>query len=116
VSGRIVRIDTVERLVQPLQAKHVLQIALANTPSDVQDTLRAAFPDLGFTLPGPGLIRVEADAAIRVGPLVRFLEDRGADVSEARKMQPSLEDIFVRITGIEPDAMRKEKESKGGGK
>jgi len=30
-------------------------------------------------------------------------------------MRPSLEDIFVRITGIQPDAMRKEKEKKGDG-
>jgi ABC-2 type transport system ATP-binding protein len=30
-------------------------------------------------------------------------------------MRPSLEDIFVNITGIETDAMRKEKEKKGGG-
>jgi len=30
-------------------------------------------------------------------------------------MRPSLEDIFVRITGIAADAMRKEQEKKGGG-
>ena len=34
---------------------------------------------------------------------------------EARRMRLSLEDVFVRITGIEADAMKKEKE-KGGGK
>ncbi len=28
-------------------------------------------------------------------------------------MQPSLEDVFVQITGIEAEAMRKEKEKKG---
>jgi ABC-2 type transport system ATP-binding protein len=58
---------------------------------------------------------VEADAPVRVGELVRFLEERGIEVSEARRMRPSLEDIFVRITGIEADAMRREKEKKGGG-
>jgi ABC-2 type transport system ATP-binding protein len=31
-------------------------------------------------------------------------------------MRPSLEDIFVKITGIEADAMKKEKEKAGGGK
>jgi ABC-2 type transport system ATP-binding protein len=61
------------------------------------------------------VIRVEADEPVRVGPLVRFLEDHGAEVSEARRMRPSLEDIFVQITGIEADAMRKEKEKAGGG-
>ena len=60
------------------------------------------------------MIQVEADAPIRVGPLVRFLEDRGAEVSEAKRIKPSLEDVFVRITGIGADVMRKEKEKSGG--
>jgi ABC-2 type transport system ATP-binding protein len=30
-------------------------------------------------------------------------------VAEARRVQLSLEDVFVQITGIEADAMKKEK-------
>jgi len=45
---------------------------------------------------------------------VRFLEDRGIEVTEARRVRPSLEDVFVQITGIEADVMRKEKERVGG--
>ena len=56
---------------------------------------------------------MDADEPISVGPLVRLLEDQGSEVSEARRMRPSLEEIFVRITGIEADAMRKEKEKRG---
>lgn len=115
VSGRIVRIDTVEHLIQPIQAKHVVRIACANSLNKIQDKLSDAFPDLDFTIPRHGVLRVEADAPIRVGPLVRFLEDEGAEVSEARRIRPSLEDVFVGMTGIEADAMRKEKEKKGGG-
>jgi ABC-2 type transport system ATP-binding protein len=37
------------------------------------------------------------------------------EVMEARKMRPSLEEVFVKITGIETEAMRKEKEKAGGG-
>jgi ABC-2 type transport system ATP-binding protein len=59
------------------------------------------------------VIRVEADEPIRVGSLTRLLDDHGVEVLEARRMRPSLEDIFVKITGIEAQAMRKEKE-KGG--
>jgi len=58
---------------------------------------------------------VESTAPIHVGPLVRFLEDQGAEVMEARRMRPSLEEVFVRVTGIEVDAMKKEKEKAGGG-
>jgi ABC-2 type transport system ATP-binding protein len=114
VSGRIVRIDTVEHLVQPIQEKHIVQIACANMPIDIQSTLSQSFPRLEFTTREQGLIRVEANEPVHVGPLVRFLEDQGAEVAEARRMRPSLEDIFVQITGIETEAMHKEKEKTGG--
>ncbi len=114
MSGRIVRIDTVANLVQPIREKHVMQITFANGVNDLSDRLAEEFPGLNFTSPEPGLIQVEADAPIRVGPLVRFLEDRGAEVAEARRIRPSLEDVFVRITGVGADVMRKEKEKSGG--
>jgi len=116
VSGRIVRIDTVENLVQPIQEKHVVQIACADTPKGAQNRLSEAFPGLQFETPGHGLIRVEANEPVHVGPLVRFLEEQGAEVIEARRMRPSLEEIFVRITGIEADAMRRDKERMGAGR
>ena len=115
VSGRIVRIDTVEQLVQPIREKHVMQFACAKMPNGIRDKLVEAFPVLTFTVSDDSFIRVEAREPVRVGPLVRFLENSGAEVTEARRVRPSLEDIFVTITGIEVDAMRKEKEKKGGG-
>ena len=60
------------------------------------------------------MVHAESDECIRVGHLVRFLEDQGAEVKEARRIQPSLEDVFVQITGIEAAAMHKEKS--GGGR
>jgi ABC-2 type transport system ATP-binding protein len=115
VSGRIVRIDSVEDLLQPLQTKHAVQFLCTNPLNGMHRRLSESFPDLEFTIPEDDVIRVEADEPIRVGSLTRFLEDHGVEVSEARRMRPSLEDIFVKITGIGAEAMRKEKEKKGGG-
>ena len=115
VSGRIIQLDTVEHLVQPIRAKHVVRITCTNSLNDIEGKLSASFPDLNFSVLGPGQIRVEADEPVRVGPIVRLLEDQGGEVTEARRMRPSLEDIFVQITGIEADAMRKDKEKTGGG-
>jgi ABC-2 type transport system ATP-binding protein len=110
VSGRIVKIDSVENLVQPLKDKHVVRISCEGVQDDLQGRLSEAFPGIAFENLGQGRIRVEADNPVPVGPLVRFLEDSGAEVSEAQRIRPSLEDIFVRITGIEAGAMRIEKE------
>ena len=114
LSGRIVRIDTVENLIQPDQAKHIMQITCTNTPDDIQEKLSAFFPDLKFQTLDHGSIRVEAGKPVNVGPLVRFLEEHGAEVMEARRVRFSLEDVFVRITGIEAGTMHKEKEKTGG--
>jgi len=113
VAGHIVQIDSVEDLLQPLQTKHVVQFLCTNPPNSMHGRLSESFPGLDFTIPQDDVIRVEADEPIRVGSLTRFLEDHGVEVSEARRMRPSLEDIFVKITGVGAEAMRKEKE-KGG--
>ena len=115
VSGQIVATNTVEKLIQPIQEKHVMQLAVSNAQAPVHEKLATAFPHLNFEILSGGRMRVESLEPIRVGPLVRFLEDQGVEVAEARRMRPSLEDVFVRITGIEAGLMKKEKEKAGGG-
>ncbi len=110
VAGRIVRTDTVENLLQLVRGRYVVQVTCTRTPPSLAEKLTAAFPDFGFDTAKPGLIRVEATGPVHVGPLVRFLEEAGAEVVEAVRLRPSLEDVFVQITGIEAEAMRKEKE------
>jgi ABC-2 type transport system ATP-binding protein len=116
VSGRIIRIDTVEQLLQPIKDKHVMQITCDNMPKGIHDKVVNVFPELVVTRSENDFIRVESGAPVQVGQLVRFLEDNGADVTEARRIRPSLEEIFVTVTGIEAGAMHKEKGKKGGGK
>ncbi len=105
VSGRIVQIDSVDNLLQPLQARHVIQIACEQDLSSMLEEIRKAFPHLELSSPGQTTLQVEADQPIKAGAVVHFLEERGVEVSEARKVRPSLEDVFVRVTGIGVEAM-----------
>src|SRR6056297_2325946 len=114
VSGRIIHIDTVGSLLQPFQAKYGVQITCENAVNGIPEKLARTYPDLKFSWPKNGVLQADADHPIQAGAIVHFLEGAGVEVSEARKVKPSLEDVFVRITGIEADAMRREKE-KGGG-
>ncbi len=116
VAGRIVRTDSVEELLQPVRGRHIVEIAFTSAVGELHAKLAAAFPELAFTTPSRGMVRVEADRPVRVGALVRFLEDVGAEVAEARRVRPSLEDVFVRVTGVEAGAMRSERERQGGGR
>lgn len=114
VSGRIIHVDTIGNLLQPFQGRHVVQIACENAVDGMMEKLSEAYPELEFSSPKSGTIQAEAGKPVQAGAIVHFLEDLGVEVSEARKIKPSLEDVFVRITGLEADAMRREKE-KGGG-
>jgi ABC-2 type transport system ATP-binding protein len=114
VSGRVIRVDSVSELMQPVQGRHVMVLSVSGGGPALARQLADVFPGLEFSRSSVGRIRVEAREEIRAGQLVKFLEDRGIEVSEARKIQPSLEDVFVHVTGIEAEAMKKEREKKGG--
>jgi len=117
VSGKIIKIDTRENLLKPVKRQYVLLITLSGdsirreiSPSK----LSAAFPYLRFELYESGQVRVKSSQPIPVGPLVRFFEEQGGEVLEARRVRPSLEEVFVELTGIEIELMKREKEKSGG--
>lgn len=115
VKGRVVRTDTVANLLQPIQERKAMLISVSNSADDLCDKLASAFPHFEFQAVSTGQVRIESAEAISIGPFVRFIENQGAEVMEARRLIPSLEEVFVRVTGIELDAMKKEKERAGGG-
>jgi len=114
VKGQIVNIDTVANLLQPEQERKAMLISVTNSTTALCSKLSTAFPHFEFRTMSADQIHVESANTISIGPLVRFIEEQGAEVTEARRIRPSLEEVFVRVTGIELDLMRKDKE-KGGG-
>jgi ABC-2 type transport system ATP-binding protein len=116
VNGRIRRIDTVAALLQPLMEKKRAHIVCSSVPEDVRSALAAEFPEIAFTYPEEGRIQAESAGPVRIGAMVRRLEECAVEVFEARRATPSLEDVFVRITGIEAGEMAGEREKNGGGK
>ena len=115
VNGRIVRTERTTDLLQPVQGKNILLISVSNSAADLSKEMASTFPEYKFQSTTQGQVRVESTVTVNVGPLIRFLEDRGVQVTEARRHIPSLEDVFVQITGIEAELMRKDKEKAGGG-
>jgi len=115
VNGRIVRTDHTADLLQPVKGKNVLLLSVSNSGANLSEVMATAFPQYQFQSATQGQIRVESAEPVSVGPLVHFLEDRGIQVTEARRHLPSLEDVFVQVTGIEAGLMLREKEKVGGG-
>jgi ABC-2 type transport system ATP-binding protein len=88
-------------------------ISFLNGANDLCSKLVATFPDFEFQTISTEQVRIESEDVINIGPLVRFIEEQGAQVTEARRIRPSLEEVFIRVTGIELNSMRKERERYG---
>ncbi|MBT4817517.1 MAG: ATP-binding cassette domain-containing protein [Lentisphaerae bacterium] len=117
VQGQIVRIDRVENLLRQVAGRHVVQFAVGRDAERLCQVAGCAFPSLECQALIGSSLRVTSAEPLRIGPLVRLFEEEGAEVTEARVIRPSLEEVFVEVTGIEVDAMKHEKEKagKGGG-
>jgi ABC-2 type transport system ATP-binding protein len=106
VKGRIVRQDTVEHLLAPVKGKHVLRLSLRGFNPDLLSEVSGRFPGFSFRLSDNGGVLVESGAPFPIAPLVLFLEERNTAVLEAVQIRPSLEEVFVSVTGIGGESMK----------
>ncbi|MBM3322324.1 ABC transporter ATP-binding protein [candidate division WOR-3 bacterium] len=112
VRGRIVRTDTVAALLEPAHERQVLELTVSTSPEAALELLGRVFGEARFSAVADARIRAESVAPLPVGPLVRALEEKGVEVTEARRARPTLEEVFVATTGLEAAALRSEKEKK----
>ncbi len=108
-AGRVVRVDTLDGLVRDFQDQRIVELSLGlpegsgSVPGAgseaLLDRLRDAFPGAGFEPRAAGFLRASSREPLPLGPLIRFLEEHGVAVTEARVLRPSLEEVFVRVTG-----------------
>ena len=115
VNGKIVRTDRTADLLHPFKGKNILLLSVSDTGEALPDEIKRAFPEYQVQSLTSGEVKIESTEQIIVGPLIHFLEERNIQVTEARRQVPSLEDVFVQVTGIEAGLMKKEKEKMGGG-
>jgi ABC-2 type transport system ATP-binding protein len=115
VSGRIVREDAIGQLMRQVEGKHIVEFSVKQATASVAAQLSAGFPGTDVEVVSATRFRATSAQAIRVGSLVVFLEQRGIEVAEAAEVRPSLEDVFVSVTGLAVQEMKREKERMGGG-
>lgn len=108
VKGRIVTIDTPEDMKSVVQGIPVVEASF-NSPID-----QSVIGGLDFL----GEVRVEGnrvtiltkEVSEAVKALTGFATERGLRITDVNTVRPSLEDAFVRLTGVESKVMRLEKE------
>jgi ABC-2 type transport system ATP-binding protein len=97
VKGKIVALDTVAGLRSSAQQKTIVEMTLAD--SDGRQEKK----------------RVECDDGIESAIQSLLSETNGQRVLAVDTLRPSLEDVFVQLTGLSAEVMLSEKGGKGGG-
>ncbi len=112
VDGQMVALGTQSELMQNVQKEYQLALAFENGAQNLKDLLSKAFPETRiYDFDTQGLL-ISSQSPIDLMPLMKFFDQRQVIMREARIVRPSLEDVFVKITGIGLDKMKKEKEGK----
>ncbi len=112
VGGRLVRIGSLEELMKEHQQETVLELAVEQVGAKLADSLRQRFPRYAVHRPDERHLRLVSDGSIELLPLLGAVAEGGAEVTEAKLIRPTLEEVFVRVTGIESGLMRQEREGK----
>ena len=112
VDGKVVRIDSIGNLMKDYKKEYVIEFTLENHDLSLNETMIQAFPGVKVEQINNQKIRVIPQEKTALAPFIKFFEDSHKSVYEARIIRPTLEDVFVKITGIEIAKMKKEKEDK----
>ncbi len=110
VKGKIVKIGTPEELKRLSEEKSVIEITFT-------EDIRARVEELSSRIPGTEVIVLEDDKVRIYGGypprifegISQFAGDAGVGLESANSIRPSLEDAFMRITGLSPIVMAIEK-------
>ncbi|SHH47034.1 ABC-2 type transport system ATP-binding protein [Caloranaerobacter azorensis DSM 13643] len=110
VKGEIVRIGTVDELMQDVQKEKIIQFTLDSGILDIKETLQKDFYNYKIEIIDNNTFRLYSINTISLMSFMKYFDERGFSVYEAKVIKPTLEEVFVKITGIEASKMKKEKE------
>jgi len=109
VKGKIVAIDTPARLKAMAEEKPALDVSF-------KIPLAKAADELGRRLPGLAVVRADdririygGDADVVLHAILGYATENGTQVAAVSSLKPSLEDAFVKLTGLSPLVMAAEK-------
>ena len=117
VKGKILLIDTVSGMRQRVKETEILDISISPFSESVLDQIKeiggiekAAKVNSHLRLYGNEILK-------QLPAIIEFLANGHIDILSIQSMNPSLEDAFVSLTGVEADVMKIDKPQKppGGG-
>ena len=99
--GRVLALDTPERLKASVGADTIVTVSVdAEDKQAFAERLRVALPNVNAAAASSTGVRLEVQGAKGVLPaIVAVAEDAGVRVTDLRLDEPTLETVFINLTG-----------------
>lgn len=97
-SGKIIKVGNMIELSKQVIGFNMLQIIAHELYSSIVPNIKRLFKDYKIEQRDVNTLIVTSHNQIQTGKLVKYLEENGVAVLEAKLAKPTLEDIFIRIT------------------
>ena len=95
--GKIVALDTPEKLKTSLLKQRTMLISAENITEEIMDGLKGRYSEVEEV---NGKLRI-SDEKLDFKEITGYLHSNGATVQSAALEEPTLEDVFIQITGKE---------------
>lgn len=112
VNGKIVKIDTVTELMESVESEHKIRLQLDRSIKEMKKELENNYINCRIDIPDENSCLIISKERIALSPILQLLDSKGISVYEAKEIKPSLEDVFVKITGIEASKLKNERVGK----
>ena len=114
VKGKIIKTGAIKELMEDAQKEKIIQFSFdEHTRFDqLEQDFHQQFSQYYLARISGSVFQVRSALSLDLMPFISFFDSHGIRVMEAKIIKPSLEEVFVEITGIERDVMKKEKEGK----
>jgi ABC-2 type transport system ATP-binding protein len=108
--GKIVAVDTPEKLKASMEKRQVIEVSFTASEG-LEDKLKELSCVSDVSMLGDKCRLHVEEASQAVPSLVDFARENNLKIISINTLNPSLEDAFVKLTGLSPDDLQTEKES-----
>jgi ABC-2 type transport system ATP-binding protein len=113
VKGRIIKIDTPRVLKASAEEESVIEFSFAGETSKLMEELSNRLPETKIVAIDHYKVRIYGGIPTDVyGNVLGFAKDKSIEIQSVNSIKPSLEDAFIKITGLSPMVMAIEKGGK----
>jgi ABC-2 type transport system ATP-binding protein len=110
VEGRIIKIDSPRVLKAAAEEESVVEFSFEGGASGLSEDLSDRFPGVKIVAVDHDRVRIYGGTPTDVyANVFQFAKDKGVEIHSVNSIQPSLEDAFIKITGLSPIVMAVEK-------